>query len=357
MPRKKKRKKLPHGMGSITELSKNRNKRFWARKKAILLPDGTLKRESLGFFETYEEAYQALLTPGRYSNNKVTFEEVFNNYIKSTSFKILKPDTKSRYISDFEKLGDLRYESIQDTNFSMLQEAFDRISENGYIKNDKKYKYSMDKLKKIKTVVNKIYIRAIQDGIVDVNLSEHIELNGVQNEKAFNPFILEEINKMFELKDQYKELRYILVHIFTGFRTIEMVNFKKEHIDLEKKTARGMGAKTKTGKTRTIILHDKIMPIIKELYSETNDYMLGEKISTKVYRERIFKNTLSEISILNNRTPYDCRDTFAYLMNHYKVDRETIKQMMGHNDYATTSNNYISFDYEKAKKELNKIVI
>lgn len=357
MPKKKRRKKLPHKFGSISELSKNRTKRFWARKPSITNPDGKTYRESVGFFKTYEEAYEALLNPLKYDSRRTTFNDVFNSLINSREYESMTVDTLNRYKADFIKLGDLRYEVIQEVNFSMLQAKIDEIERIGYKKDGTRISYSKDKMKKIKTVLNKIYIRAIQDGIITANLAENLRVDAKETEKEFNIFTIEEINRLFELIKDNKNIRFILLHIFTGLRTIEMVNLKKQHINLLNSSISGMGSKTTTGKLRTVILHKRILPIVKELYNETNDYILGEKMSTTVYRNRIFKKSLDEVGMLNGRTPYDCRDTFAYLMNHYKVDRETIKQMMGHKDYATTSNNYISFDAEKAKEELEKITL
>lgn len=358
MARKKRRKKLPHGFGSIVEM-KGRYKPFWARKSTIKLPDGSSYRESLGYFETYEEAYQALINPLQMKSSKITLEHLFNNLMETNKFKSMKHDTKVRYKSDFERLGVLRYKSIQEVNHSMLQAQIDEIERLGYkIKlNGKEVRkdYSRDKMNKIITVISKIYELAINNNLVSYNLATNLTTGAKNADKVFKHFTLKDINKLFRLSKTHFEIKYILLNIFTGLRPIEMVSLRKIHVDIFNQTIQGMGAKTDTGRKRTIVLADRIMPIVKELYLRTDDYMLGEKMSTDVYRTRIFYNSLNAVNMLDGRTPYACRDTFAYLMNHFNVDKETIKQMMGHTEYATSSDNYIPLDAEKARNEFKKI--
>ena len=45
----------------------------------------------------------------------------------------------------------------------------------------------------------------------------------------------------------------------------------------------------------------------------------------------------------------------AFLLNHYGVDKEVIKQIMGHAKYETTSDNYIVEDIVRSISEFNKI--
>lgn len=356
MPKKKRRRKLPNGVGSITYL-KGRDSPWWARRSSITLPDGSQYRKSIGYFKTYEQAYQSLMSYTNLNSEKVTLLEVFNRVKDSLKFQNISPATQDRYIRDFKMLGELRYEPIQAINYTMLQGKIDEIQKNGYIKNNKVYPYSLDKMKKTKSMLNKIYSRAIKDNLVETNLADLIEIEGIQESKQFNIFTIKEIKKMFELCKTYKNLRYPLVHMFFGFRTIEMTRFRKKHIDFEKNIVQGMGSKTEKGRTGHIIIIPIIKPLLLELYNETDDYILGKKVSTDYYRKFIFYKALDEVNMRNGRTPYDCRDTFAYLLNHFKVELDVIRDMMRHEDASTTLNHYIPQDMEKASKELSKITL
>lgn len=354
MPRKKRKRRLPNGLGSIVFL-KGRRSGYWARKPAIILPDGKAYRKSLGYFESYEEAYKALMKESESENDKITIFEVYEDFISSNKFKKNSMSTIERYERDFNRLGDLRYKPIQSVTYSMLQAKIDEIQDQGYVKKGKRHSFSMDKMKKIKTILNKIYTRALKDEIVNSNIAELIEVEGVKKPKKFNNFSIEEIKKLFELSKTHKDLRYPLVHIFFGFRTIEMVNFRKKHINFEKNIVKGMGAKTDKGRSGFIGIIPIIKPILKELYDETDDYILGRKMSTDTYRRQVFYKALDKVNMRKGRTPYNCRDTFANLLNHFNVDIDIIKDMMRHEDASTTLNNYITQDREKAILELHKI--
>lgn len=356
MARKKRRRRLPKGVGSIVELKGNRYKPFWARRSSITLPDGSTYRESVGFFETYEEALKALTNPYKFKVESVTFQDIFNLVIESNSFKSMVHNTQQRYTSNFAKLGNLRSEAIQGVTKSMLQAKIDEIEREGYERNGKRVCYSKDSMDKIISSLSIVYEYAVDEHIVPTNLTKNITTVAKEKDKSFKNFTLEEIDLLFENSDK-KEVKIILVNIFFGLRPIELVNFEKEHCYFDKGIIQGMGGKTNTGRKRSVIIHPKIKSILVDLYNDTEKYIVGEKMSTKVYRERIFKDTLANLGILYDRTPYVCRDTFAYLMNHFNVDKETIKNMMGHRKYSTSSDNYIDFDAEKAKREFKKIAL
>lgn len=357
MPRKrKKRRRLPNGFGSIVEVGGNRYKPFLARRSAIKLPDGSSYREIVGYFETYEDALKALTNPYKIKAESVTFQDIFNMIVESNNFKAMTHNTQQRYVTNFAKLGSLRSEPIQEVTKSMLQAKIDEIERVGYERSGRRVRYSKDSMDKIISSLSIVYEYAVDDHIVPTNLTKNITTVAKEKDKRFKNFTLKEIDILFE-NSNIKEVKIILVNIFFGLRPIEMVNFQKEHCFFDKDIIQGMGGKTDTGRKRSVIIHPKIKTILADLYSDTDKYIVGEKMSTKVYRERIFKDTLSNLGILYDRTPYVCRDTFAYLMNHYNVDKETIKNMMGHRKYSTSSDNYIDFDVEKAKKEFKKIAL
>lgn len=359
MPKKKKRKKLSHGLGSITELSKNRINRFWARKEAISLPDGKLYRESVGLFPTYEDAYKALIEPNLNDKDKTTIIELYNFWRESPAFEKLERPTQDRYDKDIRRFEPLIYKPISQVTYDNLQKKLNKIQANGYTrgKDPTKRPFSKDKLQKIIQAINIAYIEAIKRNIIENNLTDLLDYYGTSKKKTFDIFNKKEINFMFDNIQNIPEIKFILLNIYTGLRPIEMVSLKKEHIDLTNKTIHGMGKKTEAGKNKTIIILPDIEEILINLYNSTDEYILGRKMSQDYYRKHIFYKVLDKLNIRNNRTPYTCRDTFAALMNHFNVDKQTIKNMMGHTSFSTTSDNYIPFDLDKNTVEMSKIKI
>lgn len=360
MPKKKKRKRLPNGLGTVHKLSGNRYRPFLARKSAITLPDGSTFREVVGTFETYEEAYQALIDPTIHVANATTLMDLFEIFKNTNEFKALSQSTQSRYNSDIKKLKDICYTDIQKLRYQDLQKVIDKLEADGYQArvNGKMVtkKYSQDVIKKTIVLISKLYTIAVKNEIVNTNLAELIEISTKKNKKKFNIFTDLEIEKMFNNLDAHVMIRPILLAIFTGLRPIELVALEKSHYDRKNHTICGMGAKTEAGRSKVVVLHPRVYDIVEYLYKNSMKYLIhidNEKLTTQRYR-RQFKQALEVLNI-PVRNPYATRDTCAALMNRYNVDKETIKNQMGHTSYSTTSDNYIPIDIDKNLHEIEKI--
>lgn len=360
MAKKKRRKRLPNGLGSIYKLSGNRYRPFLARKSAITLPDGSTFREPVGTFETYEEAYQALIDPTVKVSNATTLMDLFEIFKNTNEFKSLSQSTQSRYNTDIKKLTDICYTDIQKLRYQDLQKVIDKLETDGYQArvNGKLItkKYSQDVIKKTIVLISKLYTIAVKNEIVNTNLAELLEISTKKSKKEFNIFTDLEIEKMFNNLDKHSMVRPILLAIFTGLRPIELVALEKAHYDRKNHTLYGMGAKTEAGRNKVVVLHPRVYDIVEYLYKNSMKYLIhinNEKLTTQRYR-RQFKQALEALDI-PVRNPYATRDTCAALMNRYNVDKETIKHQMGHVSYSTTSDNYIPIDLDKNLHEIEKI--
>lgn len=360
MPKKKRRKRLPNGLGTICKMKDGRYKPYVARKAAITLPDGTVKRDLVGTYATYEEAYQALIDPTVHVANATTLMDLFEIFKNTNEFKSLSESTQSRYKTDIKKLTDICYTDIQKLRYQDLQKVIDKLETDGYQArvNGKivNKKYSQDVIKKTIVLISKLYTIAVKNEIVSTNLAELIEISTKKKKKNFNIFTDIEIEKMFNNLDKHPMIRPILLAIFTGLRPIELVALEKSHYDRKNHTLTGMGAKTEAGISKIVVLHPRIYEIVEYLYKNSMKYLINidnEKLTTQRYR-RQFKQALEVLNI-PVRNPYSTRDTCAALMNRYNVDKETIKNQMGHVSYSTTSDNYIPVDLDKNLHEIEKI--
>ena len=360
MPKKKRRKRLPNGLGSITKLKGNRYNPYIVRSASIYMPDGTRKREYIGTYATYEEAYQALIDPTVHVSNATTLKDLFEIFKNTNEFKSLSQSTQSRYNSDIKKLKDICYTDIQKLRYQDLQKVIDKLETDGYQArvNGKMVtkKYSQDVIKKTIVLISKLYTIAVKNEIVSTNLAELLEISTKKSKKEFNIFTDLEIEKMFNNLDAHIMIRPILLAIFTGLRPIELVALEKSHYDRKNHTLYGMGAKTEAGRSKVVVLHPRVYDIVEYLYKNSMKYLIhinNEKLTTQRYR-RQFKQALETLDI-PVRNPYSTRDTCAALMNRYNVDKETIKHQMGHTSYSTTSDNYIPVDLDKNLHEIEKI--
>lgn len=55
----------------------------------------------------------------------------------------------------------------------------------------------------------------------------------------------------------------------------------------------------------------------------------------------------------DNLRPYSCRHTFADLMRKCNIDDETQAELMGHEDFSTTANNYHSMQVDLLLKAVD----
>lgn len=358
MPKKKRRRrKLPNGKGSISEIKKgNRYKPFILRSPAITMPDGTVRRSIIDSFETYEEAYQAAMV-GKYEvNNKTTFHDLFMQYKESNKWKNISDNSKLRHEANIKKWDALIYKPINEVSYFELQSQMDIIEENGYLdQNGNAKEYSWDSLNKTKSTLSLIYEQGIKNQLVTVNLARKITIETPNTSKGTKAFPMSFIKHCFNMVDKVPDARKLLVNIYTGLRPIEMRNLKKENINFIKNYISGMGAKTEAGINRKIVIHPKIKRMLFDLYKETDDYIMGKEMTPREFRETFFKPLIKELGFEEDRTPYACRKTLAYLMNHFSVDKEVMKRTMGHESFETTSTYYLEEDLEKSIEEFTKI--
>lgn len=359
MPRKKQHRKLPNGIGSISKLSGKRENKFLARKQGIRLPDGSYYRESVGTFKTWEDAYQALINSDKRVDDKITIYELFELFTQSNHFKSLSKSAQSKYKWGIKKWDKLIYKPIYDVQFHELQARLDKIQLEGYTKrNGEKKPYSSSSIKKIYNALNAAYNEAIKARIFETNITDLLRMdsslmsvNTAQKYFDFD-FVVKLVNKVNKSKNE----KILMLNIFTGLRPIEMIRLEKSHVDFEKSVMHGMGAKTRAGKKKFVIILDIIKPLLKELYLSTDKYILGKEYTYNDFRF-LFLDAVNSVGYDKYVTPYACRHTYAMLVDNFDVDKDIIKKTLGHSSYKTTSQYYIDLNLEKAIRELKKISI
>ena len=114
-----------------------------------------------------------------------------------------------------------------------------------------------------------------------------------------------------------------LIMIYSGLRIKELETIK---IDLDNNVMIG-GSKTRSGKNRTIPIH----PAIKEMVATFDP----KSFSAEYYRRIKFYDLLQDLNIPNSakgtkHTPHDCRHTFVWLADKYKLDPLSKKLIVGH---------------------------
>lgn len=106
--------------------------------------------------------------------------------------------------------------------------------------------------------------------------------------------------------------------------------------------------------SRVVRSHPAIYPLVK-LRLERDGCLLT---SDQTFRKRLDERNLLEQLGISRHTPHDCRHTFSRLCEHYNVQENDRKRMMGHsfgNDI--TNKTYGHRELSELRKQIQKIKI
>jgi integrase len=126
-------------------------------------------------------------------------------------------------------------------------------------------------------------------------------------------------------------------------------------VNLDERYFQG-GVKTKAGKVRIVPIHHNILPFVK---SRSAPDVLG--VTPSKFRKLMYKR-LEELGIANTddgkkHTPHDCRHTFSALCEHYGVNENDRKRMLGHAFKDVTNAVYGHRGIDDLRKEIEKIQV
>lgn len=340
--------KRANGTGSITKLTGNR-RNPWRVRVAIKNAMGRFYRVDLGCFKTKKEAVEALAkyqtNPRDLSLDKLTFKDVFNKWT-TYEFPLLTTTRQAVYDRIFARcssLHDKRFRELRHTDFSGI------LDENTY-------SIGVE----IKNLFSKVSKFAMKNDLIEKDYSQFLEYRKKHEPKREKQiFTSEEIEKLWNNIYKYEEIDTTLIMIYSGLRIGEIMNIKKENIDLEKGIIKGAGIKTDAGKKRVVPIHSKIYKLILNRYKfAENEYLFdfpGESKGSKQmhYRRALFK-IVDELK-LQYHSAHDCRHTFATLLNNADANSTAIKNIIGHSNFDLTEQVYTHKSIEELKKAIEKI--
>jgi len=171
-------------------------------------------------------------------------------------------------------------------------------------------------------------------------------------ETTRKPFSDEEIKTMWSMQG-LPWVDSVLFLLYTGFRISEMLDLRKENVDLEAGTITG-GTKTKAGKNRVVPIHSKILHIVEARMQEDGAYLFsykGNQCGSTTYR--VFWREIMETAKMEH-TPHECRHSFRSRLDSAGANKRCIDLMMGHksNDVGERVYTHKTIDELKAEIEL-----
>ncbi len=369
-----KRRRLPNGFGQISEI-KNRNLRKPFRAMITVGKDKNgrpickiLKPE--GYFETYNEAYAALLECNKNPydiDDTITVNELFEKWFAEyeQTVKSANPvNVAWRYCSSVYNMP------VKELRARHIKACIDDGS--AVIRGQKKRASAITK-NHIKITFNLMLDYAVEYEIVDRNYSRTFNLNDdVMNEikttkKEHIPFTDEEMNLLWDHVDDMPHVIPILVGCYSGWRPQELCLIEIKDVDIVNWKFTG-GMKTQAGIDRTVPIHTKIRPLVKKAYDAALvlespylfTYIRPAKKRTTItltyprYRDSFLK-TIELLNLNPAHRLHDCRKHFVSMAKKYKVDEYAIKYIVGHTISDITEKTYTEREPNWLHEEIEKI--
>ncbi len=344
-----KRLRLPNGFGSITKRKeKLRNK--WLARTAAKLTESGYKRKTLGFFKTYDEAYNALLEYNNCpinldDNNHYNFKFLINKFISEKENNISEK-TLNRYKNAIDNFKEFYDYKIKDLTYQPLQNILNDLP--------------MSTGKSALVVINYIYDESIKLELISKNIAPLLKASKIKTKivvrKAYS---VKEINKIYELSNNTDNVYAdVLITLFyTGARISEILEIKLQNIFLNDRYFIG-GKKTESGTDRIIPIHKKLIPIFKKqlkLCKENNlEYLFAannQNITSDNYKYYFYK-IIKLLDIENNI--HSVRHTFISKMKSLEVNDSKLKRIIGHKTNDITDSIYTHYSADDLIKLIDK---
>ncbi len=347
-------KRLPNDYGTIKKLGGNRQRPFGAYLPPPPLEDPNhMKRECLGYYETYEDALKALAEWNKFRSPKTnyTFEEMWKCW-KAKNYSKLSASAQTAYSLAFKSLSPIHNKKVRDLRTGHFQDIIDKMADEGY---------SKPTLKNIKLIAGFVEKYAIQYDVINKNYAEFVEIPDIES-KQRESFTEEQIAILEDAAERnFMYSRIIVILIYTGWRIGELLEMTIEDYNPSELTLIG-GKKTKAGKNRTVPVELKIKPYLDEQAAHNGPRLIsrnkdGEWVpfTQGYFTNYCFKPTLKALNIFTSDgseyTPHCCRHTFASLANKAGMNPLVLKKLIGHSPTAdVTEKVYIHLDDDQLRE-------
>lgn len=350
--------RLPNGFGSVYKLSGKRRNPWIARKTCgWSLDEKTQKVKqnyiTVGYYPTRQAALMALT-----EYNKDPYDV----------------GTASMSLSElYERWSAEHYESISVSNIQGSKAAWALCAS---IKDMKLSELKLDhfqmvvdcsgkntpSLRKLKVLLGLMYDYAVKHEILPAdkrNIIRYLNISKPGNPNAYNrkPFTKAQIQTVWRWQDSSPYIKVILILIYTGVRIGELLDLKKENIDLKEKCFDIVASKTQAG-IRKVPIADKVFPLFCEWYYKNDcEYLIstpeGKHFEYRNYYDSYWKPFMSQMGI--EHRPHDTRHTCVSLLAAAGVDERVIKKIVGHKGQGVTQTVYTHFEVDELLDAINKI--
>ena len=369
---KRKHPKLPNGFGSIKKLSGNRTNPYavYPPTEAFTATGSPITQKALCYVNDWYTGFYALMDykngtfdPDKYASCTLSESgkayDVISKIIASYNNASRNQPAEKTFSEVYEAFFDYKYirnktreystSTINATKAAFGNAAALHTKPFRALKTEDLQKIVDDCTKShaskehIINLFNQMYAYADANDLCNKKYSDYVKINTPDDDEQGVPFSEAELLLLWEHCNDNTILQNVLVMIYSGFRisayrTME-INFKEQYF-------KG-GVKTSASKNRIVPFHPLIVSFISadtELFTVTASTFRG-----------MFVSELERIGITGH-TPHDCRHTFSWLCDKYKVDGLTKKMLLGHAlGNSVTDAVYGHRTLDELRAELSKI--
>lgn len=349
--------RLPNGFGNVSKLPGNRRKPYRVRVTVGWETDetaGTIKQKfkTIGYYETKEEGLIALSNyhqnPYDMDSSKITFEEVYKKWSAEHFSKISESNVKGYNASYLlcETLYKMRFVDIKKSH---LQNVVDTCGKN------------YPTLRKLKVLFTQLYKFAMQNDVCGKDYAKYVDITQYKdkNPNAIDrkPFSSEEIQTVWNWKSSNEYISVILILIYSGVRISELLDLKKENVNLSEKWFDIVASKTESG-IRRVPIADKIFPFFEYWICKNDcEYLLstpeGKHFNYRNYYDSYWISLMKQMEL--DHRPHDTRHTCVSMLTQAGIDDKIIKKIVGHKGQTVTEIVYTHFEFQKLLEAINKI--
>jgi len=341
--------KAPNGYGTCYKLSGKRRKPFVAKKTIGFDDKGHPISQIIGYYEKREQGMLALAkfneNPFLFDNDKITFEEVFELW-KSKKYDGAGTSTVNGYNAAYKNSPSLHDMKFKDIKTMHLENSISKCT------------LGHGSLRKMLVLYQQLYAYAMANDIINKDYSEYVKLGEDTSNPDRQPFSKDEIKSLFENEPNLPYIDTILMLIYSGIRPGELLNIKREDVNLDEGYFTVTDSKTEAGQNRLVPINKKTLPYFTRRVKSDTEYLImhpkkDKQMGYDYYYRSTFTPIMEQLGIKHR--PHDCRHTFGTLLNNAGANSTSIKNLIGHNSFITTEKTYTHKDIEELRKAIDLI--
>lgn len=347
--------RLPNGYGSVYKLSGNRRNPWAAAKTNGYEEVGDKLKRSyhiIGYYPTKAKALQALAefndNPYDLELSKVTFADIYEKWSKDKFDEDTNRSTRRNYEMAYKKCESLHQMKMSDIRPNHLQKNLDEVEG------------SYETVKRVQILYNQLYKWCMDHDCIKKNYAELTKVKTKNEPTQRERFSTAEVQKVWTAAENNSNAAIVLILLYSGVRIMELLDLKKEDVDLENQCFNVRSSKTAAG-VRVVPIADKLVPFWKMFIERSQcDYAIsnvkGNKMTYENFKECYWHPLMRELNI--NHTPHETRHTFISMMTAKNVNPTLIKKIVGHKSIMSlTEKVYTHPETQEMVQAVNLIVM